>query len=45
LFSTATAPPGLRTEAQTLALGTQYSRIPDPGNQSARNGAYQLRRF
>ena len=23
-FSTATAPPGLRTEAQTLALGTQY---------------------
>src|SRR5712671_2738996 len=25
LFSTATAPPGLRTEAQTLALGTQYS--------------------
>jgi tyrosinase len=24
-FSTAQAPPGLRTEAQTLALGTQYS--------------------
>ena len=44
-FNTAAAPPGLRTEAQTLALGNQYPGFRSTGRQPARISAYQLRRF
>ena len=44
-FNTAAAPPGLRTEAQTLALGNSVPSVPDHGRQPARIGAHQLRRF
>ena len=44
LFNINVAPPGLRTEAQTLALGANCLAVPHHGRQSARIGTCQLRR-
>ena len=45
LFNPAQAPGGLRTEAQTLAIGTAYSAVSHDGGQPARPRTHHVRRL